>query len=61
LQSTPRPYLKRVRKIAMEFHNQLSNFDNNDIQKMLEEADFTTALKWDSKSSSEGFLYAWRS
>jgi FkbM family methyltransferase len=61
LQSTPRQYLKRVRKIAMEFHNQLSNFDNIDIQKMLEEADFTTALKWDSQSSSEGFLYAWRS
>ena len=60
LQSTPQQYLKKIRKIAMEFHNQLSNFDNNDIQKMLEEADFTTELKWDSNSSSEGFLFAWR-
>jgi len=60
LQSTPRDYLERVRKIAMEFHDQLSNFEHNDIQKILGEADFITELKWVSKSSPEGYLYAWR-
>ena len=59
LQSTPDKYLKRVRKIAMEFHDQLSELNHSDIQNILERAGFTTKLKWDGKASV-GFMYAWR-
>lgn len=59
LHSTPKDYLQRIGKIAMEFHDHLSHFDHNDLQKMLEEAGFTTKLHWDNKSPL-GYLYAWR-
>jgi len=59
LNSTPKEYLNRVRKIAMEFHDHLSQFTHTDIQKLLEESGFSTNLKWDHKSPI-GFLYAWR-
>ena len=59
LQSTPGEYLKRVRKIAMEFHNHLSELSHSDIQNILEAASFTTRLKWDTKSPL-GYIYAWR-
>ena len=59
LDSTPKNYLKRVRKIAFEFHDHLSNLNHNDMRKLLEEIGFTTDLKWDGKSPV-GFLYGWR-
>ena len=59
LHSTPRQYLQRVRKIAMEFHDHLSQFSHSDIQRMLEVAGFLTRLKWDGKSPL-GYMYAWR-
>jgi Ni,Fe-hydrogenase I small subunit len=60
LHSTPGDYLKRVKKIAMEFHDHLSALNHQDIQKLLEEVGFTTRLKWDGKSPL-GYMYAWRS
>lgn len=62
LNSTPKEYLKRVRKIAMEFHDHLSLLNHNQIQKLLEETGFTTKLEWYDKSphSPLGFLYGWR-
>ena len=60
LQSTPDEYLKRIRKIAMEFHDHLSELNHQDIQHILERAGFTTRLKWDGKSPL-GYMYAWRS
>lgn len=60
LQSTPVEYLKRIRKIAMEFHDHLSELNHQDIQNILEKAGFTTRLKWDGKSPL-GYMYAWRS
>jgi FkbM family methyltransferase len=59
LNSTSKEYLKRIRKIAMEFHDHLSHFNHNDIQKLLEDIGFMTKLKWDKKSPL-GYLYAWR-
>ncbi len=59
LNSTPKEYLKRIRKIAMEFHDHLSQFNHDDIQKLLEVNGFITKLKWDHKSPL-GYLYAWR-
>ncbi len=56
--STPGEHLKRVKKIAMEFHDQLSQFDHNQIQKHLAEAGFNTQLRWNNKSPV-GYLYAW--
>ncbi len=57
--STPDEYLRRIRKITMEFHDHLSQFIHDDIQKRLEEVGFTTKLKWDG-TSALGYLYGWR-
>ena len=59
LRSTPDDYLKRVKKIAMEFHDHLSDTTHDELQAILQRAGFHTALKWDSKSPL-GYLYAWR-
>lgn len=59
LTSTPKNYLKRVRKIAFEFHDHLSKINHDEMRKLLEELGFTTNLKWDGKSPV-GFLYGWR-
>ena len=59
LRSTPEAYLKRVKKIAMEFHDYLSDTSHEELQAILQRADFRTRLKWDSKSPV-GYLYAWR-
>ena len=59
LQSTPKSFLRRVRKIAMEFHDHLSELDHSSIQKILEGVGFTTRLKWDHRSPL-GYMYAWR-
>ncbi|HYT42261.1 MAG TPA: FkbM family methyltransferase [Methylomirabilota bacterium] len=59
LQSTSTAYFKRVRKIALEFHDHLSELDHSAIQKILERTGFTTRLKWNSKSPL-GYIYAWR-
>lgn len=59
LASTPKNYLKRIRKIAIEFHDDRSKINHDDIQKLLEERGFTTDVKWDGKSLL-GYLYGWR-
>lgn len=59
LQSTSDKYLKRVRKIALEFHDHLSELNHNDIQSILKRSGFTTKLNWDRKSPL-GYMYAWR-
>ncbi|GAC1346442.1 MAG: FkbM family methyltransferase [Ktedonobacteraceae bacterium] len=59
LHSLPQEYLKRVKKIAMEFHDHLSVFSHDEIQKLLGEAGFITILQWDNQSAF-GYLYAWR-
>jgi FkbM family methyltransferase len=59
LLSTSREYLLRVKKIALEFHDHLSEITHVQLQKLLEDAGFTTRLEWDGKSVL-GFIYAWR-
>lgn len=58
LMSTPRNYLSRIRKIAMEFHN-VGQLKHEKIQKYMENIGFTTKLNWDSKSPF-GYVYCWR-
>lgn len=59
LRSTPDDYLKRVKKIAMEFHDHLSDTAHEELQAILQRTGFHTHLKWDNKSPL-GYLYAWR-
>ncbi len=59
LASTSPAYLRRIRKIALEFHDHLSQFTHVDIQKLLEEGSFVTRLSWDQQSPL-GYIYAWR-
>lgn len=59
LQSTPYSYLKRIRKIALEFHDHLSELNHIDIQNILKRASFSIRLKWD-KQSPLGYIYAWQ-
>jgi FkbM family methyltransferase len=60
LQSTPRSYLQRVRKIALEFHDHLTQLNHDGLREHLEDMGFTTRIYWDGKSVL-GFIYAWRS
>jgi len=59
LMSTPRGYLKRIEKIAMEFHNNVSQLKHNDIQRLLGELGFVTSLVWDGDTPF-GYLYGRR-
>jgi hypothetical protein len=59
LLSTPKAYLQRVRKIAMEFHDQLTRLKHDELRKLLQEAGFSTSLKW-VQGDPLGFLYGWR-
>lgn len=45
LQSTPKSYLQRIRKISMEFHDQLSILKHDQMKNLLEEAGFTTRIR----------------
>ncbi len=57
LMSTPKDYLRRINKIAMEFHDNVSELKHEEIRKLLEEVGFTTELSWDGQSPL-GYLYA---
>jgi len=58
--ATPGDYLRRIRKLAIEFHdNALPQFKHDDIQRLLEEVGFVTRLNWNGKSRF-GYIYARR-
>lgn len=59
LHAAPKEYLMKVQKIALEFHDHLSQYNHNDIQKLLQETGFTTRLKLNNNIPL-GYLYAWR-
>ena len=59
LMSTPWEYLKKIRKISLEFHDNVSPLNHNEIQMLLNEAGFTTKLDWDGKSHL-GCIYSHR-
>lgn len=51
--------LKRIRKIALEFHDGVSKLKHGQIQALLQGAGFTTNLVWDGRSKL-GLLHAWQ-
>lgn len=59
LQATPRDCLKKVCKVAMEFHDNVSQLKHDEIQNLLVDAGFVTRLAW-SGDSSFGYLYGRR-
>jgi len=59
LSSTPKDYLKRLRKIAIEFHDNVSQLKHDEIQELLENFGFVVKLRWNGKSPF-GYLYAKR-
>ncbi len=58
-QSIPQHYLKRVKKIAMEFHDQASSLTHSEIEKLLLDSGYTTTLNWNEKKTT-GYLYAYQ-
>jgi FkbM family methyltransferase len=59
--STPMEYLRRVKKIVVEFHDNMSSLKHDAIQRLLEEAGFETRLYWGfGKDSPYGYLYGKR-
>ena len=59
LMSTPKDYLQRIKKIAMEFHDNVSQLKHDGIQRLLKELGFITKLNWNGNSAF-GYLYAIR-
>jgi FkbM family methyltransferase len=60
LSTTPQSYLQRINKVAMEYHDHICLLKHQDLQKILEEAGFTTLVKQIDDTSPLGFLYGWR-
>lgn len=60
LGSVPVDYLKKVKKLAMEFHDGISKIKHDGMRKILEEAGFQTGIRWNGRSL-RGHLYGWRS
>jgi len=59
--STPTEYLRRVKKIVVEFHDNCSPLTHDAIQRLMEEAGFKTRLYWGfGKDSPYGYLYGKR-
>ena len=59
LPSTPSSYLRRIQRVAMEFHDGSSPYDHRELRSLLDGCGFTTRLRWDG-SSRNGLLYASR-
>jgi FkbM family methyltransferase len=59
LASTPIEYLRRIMKIAMEFHDDASEYKHDFIDDRLQKSGFGTTLRWDGKSPY-GFIYGRR-
>jgi FkbM family methyltransferase len=59
--STPVEYIKKVKKMVVEFHDTSSPLKHDAIQKLLEEAGFEVWLDWRlGKDSPYGYIYAKR-
>lgn len=59
LGSAPKSVLERVRRIAMEFHDDASPLSHEELRALLEAQGFSTFLRWDGRSKN-GFLFAQR-
>ena len=56
LQSTPRSQIRKIRKIAIEFHDNVSSLHHGKIAELLEAQGFSCWLHWDGRSPF-GYLY----
>ena len=56
--STSEKYLRKIEKAVLEFHDNVSSLQHDEIQKIFEKADFNTSLRW-NKVSPFGFIYAY--
>lgn len=56
LKSTPINYLKKIKKISLEFHDNVSSLKHDGIIKLLKSAGFVTKLNW-QKGSFFGYIY----
>lgn len=59
LLSTPAEYLRKIRKIGMEFHDNVSQPQHAGLCALLEKAGFATWLNWNGRCPF-GYLYAVR-
>ncbi len=58
LQSTPAAIWRKIDKIALEYHDNVSVLSHSQIVKKLQKLGFTTFLKNDA--SDFGYIYAWK-
>jgi len=59
LSSTSNDVLARIRKIALEFHDNVSILQHDDIRRLLRTAGFEIQMVWDGESPF-GYIYAKR-
>lgn len=59
LTSTPPKIWQKIRKIALEFHDNVSSLSHQEIESKLQQLGYTTAIRYDG-SSPFGYLYGWR-
>jgi FkbM family methyltransferase len=59
LASTPGGYLERVRRIALEFHDNVSSLNHAQLIELLAHSGYETRLRWDGRSPF-GYVYATR-
>ena len=59
LPATPEPYLRRLRRVALEFHDDLSPVRHEELERLLAASGMSTRLEWDGHAT-RGFLFAWR-
>lgn len=57
--STPLNYLKKIKKISLEFHDNVSCLKHEEIIRLLKKAGFITKLHW-QKGSFFGYIYGKR-
>ncbi len=58
IQSTPKRILKKIHKISMEYHDNVSPINHLAIQEKLEKSGFTVKLS--ELDNYFGYIYAWR-
>jgi FkbM family methyltransferase len=54
--STSKRYLQRIKKISLEFHDNVSALNHHQIQELLKDAGFSTWLNWNGRGPF-GYIY----
>lgn len=58
-QSTPQHYLKKAKKIAMEFHDDTLQLTHTELEKFFQSAGYSTMLNW-KENKTTGYHYAYQ-